>query len=346
MTLSRQTLALGAAALVMTALALWAGLKENPASRAAAGAGEILVPGFAAQKDAVAKIVLSGPGNTVTLTRDGGIWRVGEKAGHPADGILAQLLVSGFADARKLEPRTADPAYLGRLGLGDGARQLNLENETGETLAAVTMGDQFMSPSGLGIVTFVWDQTEARAWTATGFPEISPDPAFWLDEDVLHLSQLRVKRVSVALAGTEPYAIGRPAPESANFAPLQSLGATYRQEAVNALGFALTDVFLEDATPAGGDDLFHVADAVYETFDGLTVTVSLFDREGIVWASFAAHHDPSVLDRPGTPAVLPDAPADGAAEAANLNALWRGKIFRLPLEQISAILKRRQDLVR
>jgi len=39
-----------------------------------------------------------------------------------------------------------------------------------------------------------------------------------------------------------------------------------------------------------------------------------------------------------------DAPRDGAVEAETLNALWEGRAFLIPIEKISVILTRWENL--
>ena len=346
MNISRPTTILAAFSLGLFVIALFATGNGGHDTIVTGGEGETFLLGFIGGAPEVSIITISAGDEVVTLNHTDGIWRVGEKGNYPADGFRVQMLVNGLSRSLKIKARTNDPNYFDRVGLGDAARTISFENADGDNVTTLQLGDQFMSPAGLGVLTFAWDDISERVWTISELPEVSTDPTFWVEADVLQLSQFRVKRVSVTLAGTEPYAVERQAPEAANFSPLQPMGGIFNQEAINELGYALSEIFLEDVALAETGELFHVADTKYETFDGLVIEISLYDNEGIIWVSFSASYNAAALEEEGTPSVMPDAPADGTAEATRLNALWAGHIFQLPIEQISKILKRKQDLVR
>lgn len=344
--LARSTVVLGIISLGLFILALIGSITGRHDAIVADGEGEAFLPEFVDQIPEISKIKIITPTSSVTLFHSDGIWQVQEKDGYPADGFRVQVLVNALSSSLKIEPRTNDPDYFDKLGLAETAQTVLFENENGKVISTLRLGDQFMSPAGIGVMSFAWDEASNRVWTVSGFPEISAIPTFWVEADVLHLSQRRVKKVTVMLASSEPFAIGREAPENTNFFPLQSMGGAFNQKAVNELGFGLSNVILEDVEPAQLDMFFHVADTRFETFDGLNIDVSLYDKDGIVWASFFAHYDTAVVEAEGTPSILYDAPADGAEEAAQLNALWDGYVFRLPIEQVSKLLKSKQDLIR
>lgn len=333
--MKKLTLFLGVIAVALVALSVYVFLRENQ-TRKIPGAGETFLPELTGQVERVREISLVGADAATTLIFDAGVWGVAERANYPANPAKVQGLLSGLKRAERVEPKTAKPEYFERLGLAGQAIDILLLDDGGQTLGGLKAGDQFLSPSGGGIMTFVLDRVQGRAWIIFGLPQITPNPVFWLNPEVLAISPIRMKSVEVVFGDGQGWSITRPAQAEQNFILPDQPAAN--PQALREVAYALDQVFLQDVTAVEGMDLFQVATATYLTFDGLTVTLTFFDHEGIIWTTFEASYDEEVLLRDDTPAVLRGAPRDGAGEAANLNALWQGRAFQIPIEKISQIL--------
>ena len=267
---------------------------------------------------------------------------VAERGNFPARQVLVDDLMNGLANAQKSDPRTAEERFFDRLGLVD--RSIEIVALSGdEEVATLKTGDQFYSPTGEGVMTFTFDNASNRAWTISGLPEVAIDPAFWLAPGLVSLSELRLKRVEVEIGDNPAWVVSKEMPLAPGFVLEGENGNLANPTAVDAAGLALTNLYFDDVQNQAGLELFKVAEARFETFDGLTITLEFFDQNGLILTSLLARFDESVLLAPGTPTVLPDAPADGAAEAVMLNQNWQGRVFQIPLQKLAEVLKFRRE---
>lgn len=316
--------------------------EEGAVGPGVAGIGEKALPSLQGHLDDIDQLVLDGPEGRVTLHRENGKWLVSERGNFPADPALVSGLLGGLGAAVKFTPKTAEEKFFDRLGLN--ARFVNITAAgPGVGIPTLKTGDQFFSPTGEGVMTFAFDPGTGRAWALSGLPEISLDPAFWVDKDLLTLSELRLKRLEVTIGDNPAWVISKETPMGPGFLLEGPDGARANARSVNNAALAATELTLDDVLDAGGTAFFKVGEARYKTFDGLTVLMTFYDNDGLILTALEASYDESVLNAPGTPDILPDAPPDGALEAANLNRVWQGRLFQIPLNQLAAILRFRTE---
>lgn len=345
MTFYNQTKILLALAVLVSGAAFYV-LRNDPSqSPASPGVGDKVLPGLASQTGTIDQVVLFGPEGVTTLMLVEGRWVIVERKNFPARQGLVGDLIIGLGAAEKFSPRTADEKFFGRLGLIDRFIEITALSSRQE-VASLKTGDQFYSPTGEGVMTFTFDLATNRAWTIAGLPEVSIDPSFWLAPGLLALSELRIKRLEVVIGDGPAWVVSKETPFAPGFVLEGENSLQADPRAVNAAGLGATDLYFDDVLDPEGLELFKVAVARYETFDGLTVTMEFFDQNGLILTSFLASFDESVLLSPDTPNVLPDAPADGAVEAEALNQIWQGRVFQIPLQKLAEILKFRREFFR
>ena len=149
MKLDKNTQILGGIAFVLTVLSVFH-YSQNNSEKEINGSGESFLVGLEKSITEARNISLSGSEATSTLTFDGTIWRIAERSNYPANHAYVQGLLSGLIQAQRVEPKTNNPDYYDRFGLDEGAMNIQVRSENGDTLAALTAGDQFFSPSGGG----------------------------------------------------------------------------------------------------------------------------------------------------------------------------------------------------
>lgn len=345
MTLHKETKILLALAILVLG-AVWYVLKNDQGQGPAQdGIGDKALPGLEGQTQTIDRVVLSGPEGQTTLMLVEGSWVVVERRNFPARQALVGQLIRGLGAAEKFSARTAQEKFYDRLGLVD--RFVEIAALSGsQEVAALKTGDQFYSPTGEGVMTFTFDPATNRAWTIAGLPEVSIEPSFWLAPGLLSLSEPRIKRLEVIIGDNPAWVISKETPLAPGFVLEGENSYQADARAVNAAGMGATDLYFDDVLDPEGLELFKVAEARYQTFDGLTVTIEFFDQNGLILTSLEASFDESVLLSPDTPTVLLDAPADGAAEAEALNQIWQGRVFQIPLQKLAEILKFRREFFR
>ena len=341
---TKLTWGLGAVAGLLLGLSVYS-LIEGEKEKISNISGGVVLEGLTENISDVNQVTLTSAEDTTTLVFDGAGWNVAERANYPANAALVQALLSGLKQSERLVAKTNQPKYLERLGLTDRAVIITLVDEGANELATLKTGDQFLAAGGGGITTFAWDQRDQRVWTVSSLPQISQNPAYWLQTHIIGLSPFRIKRIDIEITGGPSWSVFSAAPDAQVYS-LDGLGSELvNQENAGIIAFALTEISLMDVALMTERELFRVASASYHTFDGLIVTLVFYEREGEIWTTLEARYDESVLLSDDTPMIMPDAPLDGAAEAEGLNALWQGRVFLITVTKIAEILQSREMLI-
>lgn len=344
----RQTTILGFVTLIAVLAAIWLAFGQRGGPTVDEGVGQPLVAGLSERVNDVTHVHLAGPDGQTMLTRVHGDWQVAERDGYPADADKVREMLVGLVRAERLEPKTANPDRFDRLGLdADRAVTVTLEAGAGERIASVRVGRRRFA--GTSPRSFVLPDGEDRTWLVSALPSIASGPVAWLDREVAAIARARLAGVTLTHPDGEVVRITRAGPADTNFT-LEGLGedeALTTPSAANAPATALLSVRADDVArlDAFEDTREALADARYRTFDGLTVDVTLFTAGGETWAGLTAAYDPAAATGADAPAAMPDAPADGAQEAAELNRRWAGWAYKLPAFKVDDMVRNRADLV-
>lgn len=343
---SRNLGLLAGLAAAAVALALWIsfGPGNNYGPRQS---GEALFPGLGDRLLSVEGITLTGPQGTATLVRRLDQWVVEERFGYRADRDQIRALFAGLVRARRLEPKTADDKRLQSIGLGESAESLTLAASDGSVIAALRIGTTRTPVAGAERKTFVWAADDRRSWLVSSIPALTTSPILWLDQEIISLSNVRISGVSIIRADDDNLSLsGRANNVAALELEGQSAGETLIGATANETMTVLSSLRFDDVAPPSQIAGPEVATARYSTLDGLIVEVRIREAAaGGTWAIFSAEYDESVSLSEESPDLMPDAPADGAAEAAALNAGWGGWIFRLSDTDAEALTRPRSAVV-
>lgn len=275
---------------------LAAGLQLRPRIEAVPqGSGRLMFPEIAGRLEKAQRIVVTGAGKSSTLVRQDGRWTIAERGSYPVPPQKMRALLAGLVDLRLLEPRTADPASLGRLGVDDPAAAastalaMKVTTEDGAVLADLLLGHRSQrSQGGLPETVYVRRPTEARAWLAEGRIPADADPQSWLIRDIIDIPADRMAGIAVS-HGADTLIFTKSGDDLVLANPPAGKLDGYRLgEVAKALeGLTLADVRPMAAsgalpgTPAGN--------AVFTTTDGLVIEVSVAREDKQLWASFSAH---------------------------------------------------------
>ncbi len=364
---SKQIIGLAAVTAVVVAGAVAAVMSRQSATERVA-VDEPALPGLMARINDVAQISLTGPAADFALRFDGARWVAPALADFPVDYDKVKAALIGLAELRVVEEKTSDPERYAALGLADpdaeegGGVLVQLSDSGDGEIAALTVGNP---GRGGADEVYLRRAGEEATWLARGAPELGGAPKDWVDTMVLRLVGERVRRVTISHADGEVVDLVKalPADESFDLATLPE-GASLRSPmTLDNVGRALAFLRFDDVAaaaegpaPGAGDSI-----AVFETFDGVTVTVTLEKRGEENWARFDAAYDaeaafaePEAEDaadaeagEAGAEPEEAEEPFDVEADFAELVSRTADWAFRIPdfkAEQLGMRLDRLIDL--
>src|SRR4051812_25899188 len=304
----RQLLLLGAAAAASLAGAML--LTPKGVERQEVASGGLAFPGLAARLQGAARIEVKKPDMTLVLQRQGEAWVLPEKAGYPVRPEKVREMLVGLTELRLIEPRTADPAQLERLGVDDPSKPgstallLRVLDGAGAPLVELVVGRRRVRTQGnLPESIYVRRPGETQAWLAEGRLAVDADPQLWIDRDIANLTQDRIRSLAVSRPGEPPLRLERPEGSDARLRITEPEGQAADEVAVEEVARGFEYLTFLDVKPVAQMPGEPLGEGRFGLSEGLGITVAARKRGEEIWISLAA---------------------DGGPEAERLNARWRG----------------------
>jgi hypothetical protein len=294
------------------------------------------LPGLANKLGQVASVDVQGNGLNLTFVRDGDNWLVAQKGDYPAAAGKVRRIVLALADMTLVEPKTRKPDLYPRLEVedpGNGKSTLvSVKDKAAAVLAKLIVGKERYDRLGAGNDgVYVRTPGDPQSWLARGSLDFSDDMANWLDRRIVDIPDNRVARVSLTQADGTTLVLSRTAP-TGKFAVVGApTSAKYKDEtALGEPAMALETLDLDDVQPAAKlpvPDKGTTA-ASYTTFDGLTVTLKLFQHDHKNWIAVAATGS-----------------GKAAAEAGKIDGRVRHWVYAIPSYKAKMIETKLADLI-
>lgn len=311
--------------------------RTRPAApKDAAAAGSVLLPGLAAQLNSAGSLIIrKGPSET-TIARKDGAWVLPAKGDYPVEFEKVKEALVSLADLKIVEPKTANPEFYDKLGVGDPAaptatsRLVTVKDSAGAELAALIIGNVSSGQSARPMY-FVRRPSDAQSWLVEGQLNAEADPLTWVARQMLSVDKERMKSITVmhAAAGDrqeETLRIFRDSAGDPQFlVQAKPADRELKSEAVtDQLTNGLSYLTFDDVKPAAqinfdappapspaaepkeGESAppppaapTGPVTAEFRTFDGLVLTARMIQLNGQWWAAFQAAFEP--------PAAAPEA---------------------------------------
>jgi len=342
----KQTTILGLVTLVAVLAAVWLVLGEAPSGPNAELRGRALFPNLADRLDRVHEVHIAGAGSAVTLSRSDEGWRIEQKSGYRAAPAQVRELFIALLESEIRQVKTDNPALYDRIGLGEEATTLELRDEAGEGVLSLDVGQRQYRREDF--LTFVRPREEQTTYLVDSLPELRAEPSEWLSDTILEVERPRIASVTIERPDAPTMEVSRAAPED-EFV-LADIGEDEQYigfRPAGQLATAASTLRIDDVRPAGEIDLGAAEETVrLATFDGLTVTMRLFDtgdETGDAWVTLEASYTPP--SETEGPEQMPEAPADGVQEAEEIQTRSEGWLFRIPSSKVGAITRSREELV-
>lgn len=296
-----------------------------------------MFPGLPQTVNNLGEVAVTSKAGTIHVKLMGENWVVQERDNFLADQTQMRATAVGIADLQVLEPKTARADWLGFLGLtappeGDAVR-VTLTDKDGKVLSDLLLGHTEGNPDDLGRSTlYVRKPDENQAWLARGYLTAKPDITDWLDKGIVNIARDRVKGAVVTPATGPGYTLSRDTKDQPDFKMLDlPRGRELAFEgSPDGVAGAIVGFQFDDVAKANPADYARAPQSVFNTFDGLAITVKVATKGMDHWATVSAS---------GSNPMAQD-------EAAKLNAAVNGWAFKLSETKYQQITAARETLLR
>jgi uncharacterized protein DUF4340 len=248
-----------------------------------------LLPEFGDRADDAVTIEIQTNLSTLRLARGAGLWMLPDKTGIPARQEKVRALLLGLAELVSDDPKTTNPENYARIGVddpeepGSRATRVTVLDARGGQIASVLIGNQTA-----GRTRFVRVDGDERAWLAEVSFDASTEASLWMDKTLMRVDGDRVSSMVITHPSGEVVSISRADADQENFTvePIPA-GRSLRSPSIaNPMTRALTNLTFEDVR--SGDrplDEASVTTVVYQTFDGLVVSLRIGNEDGKRWTT-------------------------------------------------------------
>ena len=337
----KTVLALAGAAAMASILAA-ATIIAQPRVQTSAGNGEPVFPGLIdkLQQD-LKSVVIQHAGGTISLDRDGNVFRYRERANYPADSQKVVDLVVDIARLTRLESKTSLAERHARLDLqdpiekGSNAKQVTLIDSSGKEMATLVVGKRKYTLGGKEGGTYIRLPGESQTWLAMG--EVNPgvSPRDWIDKNVVDVPEAAVRRVTVSTPKGERVIAARGEGEKFVIENLPKNVTLVSDFIAEEYGRILAGLQAEDVALA--QQVSFARDKVYaasvETIEGSIVTVEMTESGDQSWIRISAK-----------PAANLGAESSAAQAMAAINSRGEGRIFQVPAYKVAIFKRTLSDL--
>jgi hypothetical protein len=308
---------------------------------------------LASRLDDVATIQIEAKDVSFNVVRDAqGLWTLPDKAKYPADFNTVRKTILGLAELDLVAEKTSRADWQEKLGLGlpktGGTGTLvTLKDAKGDVMAALVAGASAEGEAAGGRqAIYVRRPDEPQTFVARGHFSPTTDQAQWLDKTFVDFARDRIKTVAMKPFKGRPYTVTRDKPDDANFRVVEAIpaGRQFRTESEpNSIGNALLGISFDDVKPISLVDFAKAATLEVTTFDGLTASFKIVEKDRDFWIALEATANPSASAAPAKPGALKP---DVAKEAKEINALAGGWAYKVPRYKGAVMTAPLEDLLR
>ncbi|UTW59438.1 DUF4340 domain-containing protein [Kordiimonas sp. SCSIO 12603] len=316
--------------------AIWVLFGEDP-SKEQGARNEPTFSNVDQQINDVEEINILSEKGQVSLARTNDGWVVKSRDAYQADDEKVRAFLRGIAKSERREPKTSNQSRFDVLGLGTKAKTISLKAAGGATVLEFAMGKRKANATSGRSLTYIYQDTDTRSWLVSELAEAQVDSAWWLDHSLFRFDDARVSDVTVngvwltRKFGDQDFKLqGVKANEQA--LPNWQLHSPAR---------AIADFTFTDAKKLGNPLAEPFAKAVLNTYDGMVVTVDIYQMDEGRWAKISAAYDDTLrLDQEGLKAA-----AEVQAEIASIMAATREWVFKLSEIDAGTLSSVRADFV-
>ena len=327
--------------IVSVAIAAWSVFERNQATASRPPPGG-LFPRLIDQVNQIEHIDVQTPKLSFSINRtEAGQWQVKERNGYPVKFETIKQAVVGIANTRLLETKTAKPDLHDRLFLkspkeGGRGTIITLGDGSGKTIAAIIVGKTKSSPTkSEDGIHYVRRLDEDQSYLASGRIEVWETIDRWLDNTMPTINRKRVRAATTIQPDGSRAGVSRHDPEDRDFKIIDIPKGMkpLHDTAGNALGSALGFLGFEDVRPASKVDFTGANKAIFKTFDGVSIELTIKKEEDHYWLQIITGFDAADVMLDGlTPEKIKKMKniEDAKGEVTKFNKRFSAWAYRIP----------------
>lgn len=282
----------------------------------------LVFPNLIEQINDVREIRVKSFQDSVSLTLQDSVWQVSMFDNYPARLSTVSNFLIGFAQMRKIEPKTSSPDKFAALDLGgieiENSRsiQVDLLTQDKRMLASLLVGKRRQSVRNVMLTEFHVREPHAdQTWLVESGLTVPAQAIDWIDTEILDLDE-QVDQVTIESLTNQPVRIRRDPYDSENFL-LEDMPESHKiryQFRLNDIGGIFRRLNFEDVKRVS--DWESNITVTARTTNNLMVSAEFGDGELQNFVSFTA----KAMEN-STPEVV--------NKAESLNKIWSGWKYRV-----------------
>jgi hypothetical protein len=267
--------------------------KDTTQSATNRAPGQTLFEKFPAAE--IASVSIAGAEGSVTLTRKDDKWVVAEREDYPANAGYVNDFIRTLDELKVTRGMEAGPSFAPRFGMDENATKAGdrgltavFKDAAGKEIAIISLGKNIesgadTSPFGGGgsVGRYIRNHADESGFYAVSemFPSINDEPSRWLADDFFSLEKIKSISLGKINSGETEWKITRET-EDAEFKIADGApDEVFDNNANSPLKSLFSYARFNDVVPAGQvaarADADHKRNAVIETFEGFTYTLTL-----------------------------------------------------------------------
>lgn len=311
-----------------------------------------LFPSLMDKLNDVDNIQITSGNETFTVQFESGKWGLVDKQGYPVKEENVRNVLLGMASLTIVEPKTKKPENYAQLGVQDANFKdadsaLVTLNQADNTIASLIIGYDRVARTDSSLrEIYVRKPNEQQSWAVEGLLNLEKQATDWLEKNIINVENSRMREVVIYENGQEMMRIFKQQPSEsdyqlANLPENASISSSY---SVNQIANFLSNLNMEDVTVSDSISSRDSRDIIFNTFDGLQVTLTVTKQNDVFYAKFAAAYvEPEPIEDSSQQDRLKPA-VEVQQEVATLNQTLAQWVYILPRYKVNYLFKQPTDL--
>jgi hypothetical protein len=319
---------------------------------------QTLFPGLLEKVNDVNSLSLTKYNQSLTLSQIENKWGIEQADNYPADFGKVRETVIAVADLMILAEKTSNADFYEKLGVEDPAMedasslQLSLLDSTGNSMAKLIVGNARHSKSpGDKDGLYVRLPDSKTALLVQGRLNVSADVKDWFTRELFSIDASRIKNINIVHADASTVKLSRE--QDIDDFIVEDLPDGMEMQSnvvISRMGTILEDIFVDNVMKLEKLTGSEQTTVTIHTFDGLVITITSAEIDGINYSGFSFAASESTSD---TSAEESEDEVSGtdkkpkpAEEAKTLNSLMSGWAYAIPSFKHELFTRKADQLIR